>query len=72
MIINKLVYYRRIYNEEHPFQNVFLEKSRTIDNAFILNGIIEEYKALGLYVYGLLTSSLLSIISIEMPYSLNC
>ena len=47
IINNRLVYYRRISNEEDPFQNGFKEKSRTIDDAFILNGIIENYKALG-------------------------
>ena len=45
-IINKrLVFYRRITHDEDKFQNGFKEKSRTIDNAFILNGIIEKYKA---------------------------
>ena len=81
-IINiRLVYYQRFSNEEDPFQNGFNEKSCTIDNAFILNGIIEKYKALGqhlyiytyiyIYIYVMLTLSLHSIISIEMPYSLN-
>ena len=51
IINNRLVYYRRISNEEDPFQNGFKEKSRTIDNAFILNGNIENYKALGQPLY---------------------
>ena len=70
IINNRLVYYRRISNEEDPFQNGFKEKSRTTDNAFILNGIVEKYKA-NLYIYVMLTLSLHSIISIEMPYFLN-
>ena len=51
IINNRLIYYRCISNEEDPFQNGFKEKSRTIDNAFILNGIIEKYKALGQPLY---------------------
>ena len=59
IINNRLVYYRRISNEEDPFQNGFKEKSRTIDNAFILNGIIENYKALGqpLYIFAQWTTT---------------
>ena len=39
-------FYRRTLNEEGKFQNGFNEKSRTIDYSFLLNGIIEEDKAL--------------------------
>ena len=51
IINNRLIYYRCISNEEDPFQNGFKEKSRTIDNAFTLNGIIEKYKWLGQPLY---------------------
>ena len=48
---SRLNYLRQVCQQEDPFQNGFKNGRSTIDNDFILNGIIEKHRAINKPLY---------------------